>query len=173
MACSITLAGLTYDCERSKGGIKKVLIAQYDATKAAAIKAAASGETPTVPSGLTFYAYDFRRNTGSMTSTLNVDEANGTNYVSTDLVLQFGRMDAKKRTEISALSIGELMIFVEDANGQKWFLGADAPVTASAGTGQTGQAMTDGNFYNITLTAQDDDYPISWGGELPEAANNA
>ena len=174
MACSISISGLTFDCESSKGGIKEVLIAEYDSASAAAIKeAAAAGTGATTPSGVTWYKYEFRRNTGSMTSTLNIDEANGVNYVSTDVVLQFSRMDAKKRTEIAALSLGEVMLFVTDCNNETWFLGADEAVVASAGVGQTGTAKTDGNFYQITLQANDDSYPINWAGTLPAPSNNA
>lgn len=174
MACSIALSGLTFDCETSKGGIKEVIIAVYDKDVAAGIKASAESATSasTVSAG-TWYSYTFRRNTGSMTSTLNVDDANGTNYVSTDLVLQFSRMDAKKFAEMKALSTGEVMAFVVDCNGEKWFLGADEAVVASAGTGQTGTAKGDGNYYQITLQANDDTYPINWAGRLPTVENNA
>lgn len=174
MACSIALSGLTFDCETSKGGIKEVIIAVYDKDVAAGIKASAESATSaSTVSGGTWYSYTFRRNTGSMTSTLNVDDANGTNYVSTDLVLQFSRMDAKKFAEMKALSTGEVMAFVVDCNGEKWFLGADEAVVASAGTGQTGTAKGDGNYYQITLQANDDTYPINWAGQLPTVENNA
>lgn len=177
MACSISISGLTRDCEASKGGIKKVFIAEYNADLAATVKesaeSATSASTFPTASGVSWYEYAFRRNTGSMTSTLNVDDANGTNYVSTDLVLQFSRMDAKKFAEMKALSVGEVMAYVVDCNGEKWFLGADEAVIASAGTGQTGTAKGDGNYYQITLQANDDTYPINWAGEDPVAQNNA
>ena len=106
--CSQTLKGLQLSCDTSKGGIKEVYIAKYPGmgdngyTSGLTITA----DTVTViDSGVTFYKYEFRRNTGSMTSTLNVDDANGTNYVSTDLVLQFNKMETAKRVEMSALSL--------------------------------------------------------------------
>jgi hypothetical protein len=179
MACSnVTLAGLKRDCETSKGGIKEVYIAKYTEALAASIKAAiptasASTEVPSASTSDTFYVYEFRRNTGSMTSTLNVDDANGVNYVSTDVVLQFNKMDSKKRTEIAALSLEEMIILVVDSNNRKWFIGLDAPVCASAGTAQTGTAVGDGNYYQITLQANDDEYPYSWAGALPTPGNNA
>ncbi len=51
------------------------------------------------------------------------------------------------------------MVIVKDANGKLWYLGYNEPVTATAGTGQTGTAATDGNNYQITLTDQSDTYP--------------
>lgn len=179
MACdNVTLAGLKRSCETSKGGIKEVFIAKYTEALAASIKAAldtasASTAVPSATTADTFYVYEFRRNTGSMTSTLNVDDANGVNYVSTDIVLQFNKMDTKKRTEIAALSLEEMIVMVLDANGYKWFVGLDAPVCASAGTAQTGTAVGDGNFYQITLQGNDDSYPYEWKGALPVAGNDA
>ena len=166
-----SLSGLTLNCETSKGGLKKVLIAVYNDDVAAAVAAAAaSADTVNVsavtPSGVTWYGYDFRRGSASMTSTLNVSPENGTNYVSTEVVLNFGRMEAKKRAEMKALSLNDVMLICQDMNGKIWFLGANAPVGASAGTGQTGAAISDANMYQITLQANDDSYPVEVS-ELP------
>lgn len=106
-----------------------------------------------------FKGYEFSKNTASMTSTLNKDLTNGTSYVSTEIILQFNRMETEKRIEVEALSTGDLQIIVRDSNGIYWFLGYDAPVEASAGTAQTGVAKSDGNFYNITFTDESFEYP--------------
>lgn len=168
---SASLSGLTLDCATSKGGIKEVYLAPFVASAATAFKEAVPDATSaSTLTGVTWYKYEFRRNTGSMTSTLNVDDANGTNYVSTDLVLQFNRMDMKKWLEMKSLSLNELIACVVDCNNQVWLLGLDEPVVASAGTGQTGQNKTDGNFYQITLQANDDTYPANWVGQLPSVS---
>ena len=79
--------------------------------------------------------------------------------VSTDVVLSFLKQDTNKRLEISALSIGELVVIVQDANGRHWYLGKDMPVMASAGGAESGTAYTDGNRYTITLQDNSKDYP--------------
>jgi len=71
--------------------------------------------------------------------------------VTSDLLLQFNRMETSKRVEITALSLGDLAVIVKDANGKYWYLGKDEPVNASAGDGQTGTARGDANRYTITL----------------------
>ena len=163
--CSQTLKGLPVQCDTSKGGIKEVYIASMP--ESGVTLTYDSAETVvTAISGCSFYKYNFKRNTGSMTSTLNVDAANGTNYVSTDLVLQFNKMETAKRIEMSALSLGELLVVCVDSNNKAWVLGIDEPVSASAGTGQTGQAKSDGNYYQITLQANDDTYPKEYTGDL-------
>lgn len=169
MACTQNLAGLAMSCETSKGGIKEVYLASYPGEGESGITSGitvSAGVVTDIDSAVTFYHYAFRRNTGSMTSTLNVDDANGTNFVSTDLVLQFNRMDSTKRIEMSALSLGQVIAVVVDSNGTAWVLGLNEAVTASAGTGQTGQNKTDGNFYQLTLQANDDTYPYEYVGGI-------
>mgnify|MGYP003319554154 CR=1 FL=1 len=109
MACSCsnqTIAGLCKDCEGSLGGIVSVYLANYQDD----IFTVASGAVSAVNSAVTFYEYQFRKNTGSMTSTLNIDPANGVNFVSTDLDLVFSRMETKKRIEM-AISAQDLIFF--------------------------------------------------------------
>lgn len=155
--CNQTIKGLCKDCESSKGGIIEVLIANYsDVTPTIS---AGTITDITVAQGASFYKYEFRKGTGSMTSTLNVDAANGVNYVSTELVLQFTKMETRKRIEMAALAVNELAVIVKDANGKYWYLGVNEAVTASAGSGQTGQAVGDGNYYSITLTDNSDSFP--------------
>lgn len=153
MSCSQTLAGIQMDCSSSLGGIKRVLIANYDD-----VTVQASNDKITAITG-TFKEYQFRKQTGSMTSTLNVDDAAGVNYVSTELNLVFTKMETAKRIEIAALSKGKLAVIVEDSNGLYWYLGEDDYVSASAGSANTGQNKGDSNNYSITLKDESDSYP--------------
>lgn len=157
MSCTQILNGIQVDCEPSMGGLKVVYIANsYDV----ADFTVTDGKITNIDmaSGKTFKTYSFRRNTASMTSTLSVDPANGTS-VATDVSLSFLKQDTQKRIEISALSIGELVLMVQDANGRYWFLGKDMPVMASAGGAESGTTYTDGNRYTITLQDNSKDYP--------------
>ena len=157
MSCVQILNGINVDCEPSMGGLKVVYIANSaDVTDFEITDGQITSIT--MATGATFKTYSFRRNTASMTSTLSVDPANGTS-VATDVVLSFLKQDTQKRIEISALSIGELVIIVQDANGRYWFLGKDMPVMASAGGAESGTVYTDGNKYTITLQDNSKDYP--------------
>ncbi len=161
MACNQTLNGIAASCDTSKGGIKEVYLINYaDIDEIAESDGVITGFT--LASGATGWKkYEFKKNTGSLTSTLNVDDANGINYVTTELVLQFNKQETTKRVEMSALALAEVAVIAVDANGEAWYLGKDEPVTASAGTAQTGTARTDGNYYQITLQANDDTFPFS------------
>ena len=157
MACTQLLNGIQVDCEPSMGGLKVVFIANHADVVDFTIN---NGQITAInmASGKTFRTYSFRRNTASMTSTLSVDPANGVS-VATDVSLSFLKQDTQKRLEISALSIGELAMIVQDANGRYWFLGKDMPVMASAGGAESGTVYTDGNRYTITLQDNSKDYP--------------
>lgn len=154
MSCvSRSLAGIANTCTPNKGGIKKVLISNTNPN------AIAFQEKIMSFKDVDWHEYNFKKNTGSMTSTLNVDPTTGTNYVTTNLVLQFNHMDTPKRIEISNLALSELYVIVQDSNNKYWFLGFNEPVTATAGTGQTGTAKTDSNNYSITLTDESKTFP--------------
>lgn len=160
--CPIALKGISLGCETSKGGIKRVFVAQYgDVASVAVAEGIITGITMTTGTDPApkFKEYNFRRGTSSMTSTFNADETTGARYVSTELSLVFTKMEAAKRLEISALSIGGLAVIVEDNNGNLWYLGYDNYVSASAGSGNSGTAAGDSNNYSITLTDEANDYP--------------
>lgn len=167
MGCSLhALAGLPQSaCETNLAGIKKAYIANYENV----ISVAVSGNdvdltyviTGISMSGDTkFYAYNFAKQTGSLTSTLTKDEANGTRYYTNVAALQFSKMEARKHLEFSALAADPTALIVEDNNGKKWFIGYDSYASATEGTAQSGQSFDDLNGYNISLSAQSAYLPI-------------
>lgn len=165
--CNQTLAGISLDCTNSLGGIKTVYIANYGDVTEVEIDEASGQITGVTMSGETkFKPYQFRKQTGSMTSTLNVDETAGINYVSTELSLVFTKMETAKRLEMTALAKAQLAVIVKDSNNKYWYLGKDDYVSSTAGSGNTGTAKGDSNNYSLTLTDESDTYPY----EITEAA---
>lgn len=158
MACNQTLSGIPKDCEGSRGGIVEIAVANYSDVssvtvtdgKVSAIEMAASAK---------FHRYSFRKDTGSMTSTRTIDPATGTNYVSTDVVIQLAGMTTAKRIEMEALAAIDARVLVHDRNGRWWFLGNEEPVNASAGDGTTGTAIGDANKYGLTLNEVSAHFP--------------
>lgn len=159
MSCFNISKGIDKDCLASMGGIKNAWImddASVTYTIEDDVVTGIKGATNTN----TFQFY-FKPNTSNFTSTLNVDAANGVNYVSTEIVLQFARMEAEKRAAVAALTQSETKIVVEDSNGALWAFGVSEPVMATGGTGQTGTAKADGNYYQVTLTDNNTSFPLS------------
>ena len=154
------LNGIAADCQTNVGGVREGYIAHYGAvTTVEADEVSNMIKTITMVDSAKFKKYAFKKNTSSMTSTLNVDPANGINFVQTDLSLVFAKQETVKRMEIAKLSLGELRIIVLDANGKYWFLGQEEFVSATAGTAETGTNRSDGNKYTITLTDYSASYP--------------
>lgn len=154
---SNSLRGVTTDCEGSLGGIKRVYIALY---ADGMFTVGESGETEVVTSiksGVTWYSYDFKPQTSNFTSTLTKTDAGGS-YVETDINLVFSRMDSAKRIEMNALALDDMAVVAVDNNGEYHAFGRWLPVTASAGTGETGTAYGDSNNYSVTLHAADRDF---------------
>ena len=160
MACSQLLNGIAASCDTNVGGVREIYIANYDDVTAVEVDEVSNMiKTISMTDSAKFKKYAFKKNTSSMTSTLNVDPANGVNFVQTDLSLVFAKQETVKRMEIAKLSLGELRVIVLDANGKYWFLGQEEFVSATAGTAETGTNRTDGNRYSITLTDYSSSYP--------------
>ena len=159
--CLQNLAGIALDCDTSMGGIKTVYIANYgDVTGVAYDEGDAQISGITMADGKTFKAYQFRKGTSNMTSTLTADETTGLNFVTTEVNLVFTKMDTAKRVELSALSIGQLAVIVLDSNGKYWYCTPDDYAAASAGGAETGTAKGDRNAFTLTLKAENITYPI-------------
>lgn len=179
MACTnVTFNGLANDCESSLGGVKMIWLAPW-AASAYTLSTDTTGATAnkvSIDTGVTstFKPYILRKGSASMTSTLNVDAANGTNYVSTVVSMAFTKMETRKRVEIQAMALGDMLCVVLDSNGKYWALGKDEPLTATAGTGVTGQAKGDANQYTVEITDESQVFPyeIVDGSGLPTNITN-
>ena len=168
MPCIQTLSGLARDCSSNMGGILEVLIANSDDVTGVTLS---EGIISTISMATTakFKRYTFAKNTGSLTSTYTLDPASGVKYVTSELLLQFNRMETQKRVEITALAMGDLVCIVKDANGKYWYLGKDEPVNASASDGQTGTARADANRYTITLQDESLEMPYEVDASIVDA----
>ena len=97
------------------GGIVEAYIAPWDSVSGVTVEENQITAI-TMAAEAKFKKYYFKPGSSSYTSTLNVDNSTGMNYVSTDIVLLFSRMDTTKRVEVAALSVTGLAIIVKDGN---------------------------------------------------------
>lgn len=167
MGCCRELSGLNRSCERGTGGIRRAWIACYDSVTDPTLTADMISSIGTPTSA--WHLYEFRKQTGSFTTTLTTDAAAGSLYYSTAIVLQFSQMEAMKRTEIEAIAESDTRVIVEDNNGRYWYFGFDNYVELTDGTAETGTAFGDFNGYNITLEdiSQKPPYEVSAAGMAP------
>ena len=164
-----TIAKLEYDlCQNNLGGIKNIWLANYVENAAKVEKDAT--DISGFAEGVTWFKYPIRKGTASMTSTYNTS-TDGASYVSTELSIVFTRMETQKRVAMTSFALAEAMAVVEDSNGKYWFLGKDAPITLTAGGGETGTAKGDRNAYTATFTDESLTFPYevaaSVGNALP------
>ena len=168
MGCSkYLIQGIVNNCLASVGGVVEVYLAKRDEIASVAVNSAYTTSDDHVVSMITgitleasatgFVKYWVRKNSSSMTSTLNVGD--NSSYYSTELSLTFSRMDASKRMEMLAMAFEDLVAIVKDANGKYYYLGYDNPITASAQTGETGQQRSDANQYTVTLMDESTELP--------------
>lgn len=170
MACkSFALSGISLGCKDNMGGVKEVyIIKSGDVTSKTLNTENSQIATIETQSEAKFKTYKFRKGTGSMTSTAASDEAIGNFAVTTELALQFSKMETSKRLEIMALCLEDVEVMVLDWNGKYWYLGYDFPVTATAATGVTGTAGTDLNGYTVTLSDTSSEFPYEVPSEVAE-----
>ncbi|MCM1503397.1 MAG: hypothetical protein NC115_12155 [Bacteroidales bacterium] len=169
MACTQTLGGILQDCMPSMGGLREVFVINHAAVKKVTVTDGKISAIELAEDTDKFRKYYVRRQTSQFTSTLNVDQTNGSRFISTDIALVFTRMDTTKRTEMEALSAGELAVIAKDQNGKYWYFGYDNPVMASAGDGQTGTSNTDRNGYSITLQDNSQQWPYEVDESIVDA----
>lgn len=151
MSCIQTYNGIGLSCADATGGIKEVYIA--DLSTIASVTIESDEITAIAMSGnAKFKAFKMRKQTGSVTSTVNNDDAAGTSYISSEIALQFTKQETAKRLEIQKLIAGNSAVIVKDGNDNYFYFGKDNPVTCTAGTASTGTAFGDFNGYNVTLT---------------------
>lgn len=163
-----TLQGVRFDCNANLAGIKTVWMTYFDDVT---VKPNIDYDTHTISaatlsSGVSWYKYDFARNTSSLTSTLTKDDANGTRYYTNTITLVFNRLTAEHHLEVMALAAEKLAAIVEDNNGRKWYVGADAYVSGVSTDAGTGASADDRNGYEVTIEGTSAYLPFEFTGTI-------
>lgn len=152
---SYTLSGLNAGCKDSVGGIVKVWLADFEAVKWVFKD---TTYTPSTNDTSAFKVYNLRKGTASMTSTLTVND-NAGSYFTTEVTMNFLKMENNKRLEVMAMLMGQCTGVVKDHNGKYWAIGMENPLEGSAGTGETGTAASDANQYTVTISVDESELP--------------
>lgn len=158
MACSQTLNGIPFDCEKSKGGIQTIWIANYDDVTEVKVGEDGVVTSITMTNEAKFKPYYFRKETGSLTSTWTIDESKGVGYCTNEVSLVFTKQDTAKRLELNALAQNRLACIIKDSNGVYTYLGSEDYVSMSSGSHTTGTAKGDNNSYSVTLKDETSGY---------------
>lgn len=164
MACNLqSLKGIGEFCETNLAGIKRAwlgLRSGFDITPDSSKKNFIGTMANVEGSSEKLYEYVFAKQTGALTSTITIDEANGVRYYTNEVNLQFNKLEAAKHAEIEALAQSQLVGIILDNNDKYWLVGYDSYLSATAVTAQTGQSFGDLNGYQTTMSAMSANLPF-------------
>lgn len=155
MSCSLT-SGFALDCKDSVGGVKAIHLINFAAT---GFTVSGGEVTATTIASGNVYTYDMPKGVGSMTTTTNVSQENGTVFNQTDVVARLRKLATTKRNELKLLAQNRVFCIVEDNNANYWLVGKEYGCDITAMTQETGTAMGDNYGYNFTLSAIEAEAP--------------
>jgi hypothetical protein len=153
MACELT-TGFTLGCLEGIGGVKEVLIANYDDFTSGVTYDAVTGEVDGLPTA-TIYRYVPFRNSGSYIETVNKNLETGTLFFSQEVGWTFGKLNQDMRNEFLLVAKAKMVVFVRTNDDQILFVGAGEGSQLTAGSVQSGQQKADLMGYQVTTVAEE------------------
>lgn len=158
-----SLVGIPKDCgDNNSGSLKRALIGSFEDVTALTVSSGGTPDTDgevtaaTRAVGTKFEEFTFPKDTSTFSQDLVVDLVADTHGYSQTVELGFRRIDLRKRNAISLLVEGrrDLIVVVEDTNGDYWMLGADQGMRVSANAATSNGTRAAGQALPLTLTAE-------------------
>lgn len=178
MSCNQTLSNIIKPCGNGKGGIKtKIYVSLRSDVDFEGITFV-EGEPPynTISNlqSTNWYKFEFGKNASSFESVAQYDGTTGEfSFFKNNLTLSFRKMEANLRLSIMALLQSECVVIFEDANGVRYFLGYNEPVSSESATHTTGTNSTDSNLVTVVLTDNSDELPYHVSDTVIEGIEEA
>lgn len=163
MACELA-SGRLIDCKDSIGGIKAIYIsAGYIDQPSVAYVAdpltqgweAATNDTVTQIQAQTYYEFEVRPETASLTVNYTSDPASGTTFFEQQLSVTLQKLDATDIADIRILTQGRFQVWVLDNMGNVWLLGAEFGCNVTGGSLTTGAGFGEMSGYTLDMTARE------------------
>jgi len=155
MACNLT-QGFTLDCKDAVGGIKSIHLIDWAST---GFTVSGGEVTATTVASGDVYTYELPKGVGSMTTTTNVSQENGTVFNQSDIVARLRKLSTTNRNELKLLAQNRVFCIVKDNNDNYWLAGNEYGCDITAMTSESGTAMGDVQGYNFTLSAIEAESP--------------
>jgi hypothetical protein len=160
MACTVSLAGITYDCtDLGIGGITRLSLVAKSAVDSAALgldEDDRTVDTPVQVSGVVDYTFNLKDGFSAFNEVKTVN-ADGTTTTVPTITVEFPKMDATKVTELNEIATGgaELVAFIETAAGTYHLVGADYGLYAATVDMSSGTSRAEKNRIQLTLTGEE------------------
>jgi hypothetical protein len=152
MACLTLSKGRKLACKGGQGGFKAISITPW----VEGLIVGATGSLTTMPAGLSAsYRYQLKNTGNTYEEAIASDaETRNVSYNGTlNVVLQ--KFDIDTKNEIALLTLGEVVIFIEDYNGNVFLIGSGNGADLSGGNFATGGARTDMTGWKLTFTTME------------------
>ena len=171
MSCYIT-SGVALGCSDGIGGIKQIYVLGTTGTTAAVTGVTYSGSSALAPiTGLTgngtWYSFELKRNTSSLSQNTTKNFENGTIYWEQVLTAILFKYDQTKRDILLELGLNDkLKVVAIDQNDTQYYLGQVNGMYLSGGSAATGTAFGDRNGFELILTGQESQPASVINGDL-------
>jgi hypothetical protein len=154
--CALTQS-LNLDCRDSFGGVKRVLLIEFD-NVTAITKTANVITAITKASGKFFREYKLIVFTGDAKTDGAFDRSAGTSTFKQTVSFPINKMKTSIKDEIVLLAANRLLIIYEDNNGTYWLCGENFGMMMTTGSSMTGTALADRNGYMLTFEVDEKNF---------------
>jgi len=151
MACLVE-NGYVLGCRDNIGGVKKVLIGNFDAD---AEYTFTDGDITATTSAVSYQTFEQEMETATFNQTGTFSTENGTVFYTQDVGLIFHKNNTASRNTLIVLAQANLSIIVQDQRDEYWLVGIANGARATAGAMNTGKAFGDMNGSTITLQSKE------------------
>lgn len=155
MSCFIN-SGASLDCADSVGGIKTVYILGGTDASVDELTIGTEGEITGIEGSGTFYKFELKRNTSSLTQNLVKSYENGTVYFEQMLEMVLYKYDVDKRNQVLLLAQNDnLKVIAVDQNDVQYYLGEVRGMFLQTGEITSGLNLGDRNGFTLTFMAEE------------------
>jgi hypothetical protein len=151
--CELSI-GFDLDCKDGVGGIKKIVLTEWNVDFPEEIALDESEVITSLPDTTSLYTYELPTQTGSFEETINFNRDNGTVFYTQTVNVMLQKLSSAKRLELQSVATSRVVVFVNDANNNWWAVGVENGADLSTSTGATGTVFGDAHGYTLAFTQE-------------------
>jgi hypothetical protein len=159
MSCYIS-SGVSLGCSDGVGGIKSIWVLGATGSTEPVVSSVqisgATGPITGITGAGTWFQFDLKRNTSSLSQNVQKNFENGTIFFEQVLTAILFRYDQEKRNQLKVLSQNDqIQIIAVDQNDTQYYLGQVHGMYLSGGAAASGTAYGDRNGFELIFTGQE------------------
>lgn len=174
MSCIQSLSGLIDDCSQNfvGGASRQIYLINRQSgislTQSGGVVTALTDGSGNALTSSDVKGYDFRKNSASLTSTLQTGDVE---YFESAITGTFVGLSSAKFAELSEVLKDAVAAIIVDNNGTAWIIGVESGADVTNLVATTGTAKTDANQIECTLTAYEAHLPYALDDTLKTSLN--